>query len=95
VVDDFSSKTGLGKPFEVVETIDTNHFQMARCSTKGDQQYRAILAVLTQSVCTGLDANTKAMKEPYAAVMAASDGKATLSNKVKHLPAIQPPCDPL
>jgi hypothetical protein len=48
VVDDFSSKLGLSRPFERVGSIDTNHMQMARCRGHEDAQYRAILSVLRQ-----------------------------------------------
>ncbi|RYP42951.1 hypothetical protein DL770_011993 [Monosporascus sp. CRB-9-2] len=47
VVDDFSSKLDL-RPFETVESVDTNHMQMARCSDKTDEQYRKIVGVLKQ-----------------------------------------------
>ncbi|RYP36178.1 hypothetical protein DL767_003510 [Monosporascus sp. MG133] len=47
VVDDFSSKLDL-QPFETVESVDTNHMQMARCSDKTDEQYRKIVGVLKQ-----------------------------------------------
>jgi hypothetical protein len=50
VVDDFSSKIGLGPPFETVETLDANHMQMARCASKEDPQYRAIMGVLKQLI---------------------------------------------
>lgn len=49
VVDDLSSKIGLAG-IETVETIDADHRQMARCSTRSDQQYRAVFAVLRQFV---------------------------------------------
>ncbi|KAK6079549.1 hypothetical protein SCUP234_05718 [Seiridium cupressi] len=48
VVDGFSSKLGL--PTETVETIDANHMQMARCTDRGDEQYRSIFGVLRQFV---------------------------------------------
>ena len=48
VVDDFSSKLDLPRPLEVVESIDANHRQMARCSDRADPQYRAIAGVLQQ-----------------------------------------------
>jgi hypothetical protein len=41
VVDDFSSKLGLSRPFERVGSIDANHMQMARCRGHEDAQYRA------------------------------------------------------
>ncbi|KAF1936591.1 hypothetical protein EJ02DRAFT_459401 [Clathrospora elynae] len=46
VVDDFSSKLGLPRALETVESIDANHMQIARYSSKGDQGYRAISGVL-------------------------------------------------
>ncbi|KAK4207469.1 hypothetical protein QBC37DRAFT_444461 [Rhypophila decipiens] len=45
IVDDVSSKIGL-VGIETVETIDADHRQMARCSTRSDPQYRAVLGVL-------------------------------------------------
>ncbi|THW77844.1 hypothetical protein D6D18_09847, partial [Aureobasidium pullulans] len=44
VVDDFSSKLEL--PLETVESIDANHMQMARYSSRDDEGYRAISGVL-------------------------------------------------
>ncbi|OAL56153.1 hypothetical protein IQ07DRAFT_558137 [Pyrenochaeta sp. DS3sAY3a] len=46
VVDDFSSKLDLPRELETVESIDADHMQMARCSSRGDQGYRAISGVL-------------------------------------------------
>jgi len=46
VVDDFSSKLGLPPALETVESIDANHRQMARFSSKDDQGYRAIKNIL-------------------------------------------------
>jgi hypothetical protein len=45
-VDDFSSKLGLPRTLETIESIDANHMQMARYSSKDDQGYRAISGVL-------------------------------------------------
>jgi hypothetical protein len=52
VVDDFSSKLEL--PLETVESIDANHMQMARYSSRDDQGYRAISGVLKAIVRQGL-----------------------------------------
>jgi hypothetical protein len=46
VVDDFSSKLDLPRALETVESIDANHMQMARYSSRDDQGYRAISGVL-------------------------------------------------
>ncbi|KAH0359360.1 hypothetical protein KCU65_g10007, partial [Aureobasidium melanogenum] len=46
VVDDFSSKLDLPRTLETVESIDANHMQMARYSSRNDQDYRAIAGVL-------------------------------------------------
>ncbi|RDW69812.1 hypothetical protein BP6252_08832 [Coleophoma cylindrospora] len=46
VVDDFSSKLGLPRSIETVESINANHMQMVKCSDKRDLQYRAIVGVL-------------------------------------------------
>jgi hypothetical protein len=46
VVDDFSSKLDLPRGLETVESIDANHMQMARYSSRDDQGYRAISGVL-------------------------------------------------
>ena len=45
-MDDFSSKLDLPRTLEAVESIDANHMQMARYSSRDDQGYRAILSVL-------------------------------------------------
>lgn len=50
VVDDFSSKLDLPRPLETVESIDANHIQMVRCSSKEDARYRAISGVLKQYI---------------------------------------------
>ncbi|EMD67316.1 hypothetical protein COCSADRAFT_23711 [Bipolaris sorokiniana ND90Pr] len=46
VVDNFSSKLDLSREFETVESIDANHMQMARCTSRDDQVYRTISGVL-------------------------------------------------
>ncbi|USP73041.1 hypothetical protein yc1106_00315 [Curvularia clavata] len=46
VVDDYSSKLDLPRDVEIVESIDANHMQMARCSSRDDQVYRVISGVL-------------------------------------------------
>lgn len=46
MVGDFSSKLDLPRTIETVESIDANHMQMARCGSRDDAQYRAILGVL-------------------------------------------------
>jgi hypothetical protein len=46
VVDDFSSKLDLPRELETVESIDANHMQMARYTSRDDQGYRAISGVL-------------------------------------------------
>ncbi|KAG9514269.1 hypothetical protein KCU93_g9818, partial [Aureobasidium melanogenum] len=46
VVDDFSSKLDLPRALETVESIDANHMQMARYSSRDDEGYRAISGVL-------------------------------------------------
>jgi hypothetical protein len=45
-VDDFSSKLDLPRTLEIVESIDANHMQMARYSSKDDEGYRAISSIL-------------------------------------------------
>jgi tetratricopeptide (TPR) repeat protein len=47
-VDDFSSKLDLPRNLEIVESIDANHMEMARCHDRADPRYRAILGVLRQ-----------------------------------------------
>lgn len=46
VVDDYSSKLDLPKSQEVVDNLDANHMQMARCRDRSDPQYRFIFRVL-------------------------------------------------
>ena len=45
-MDDFSSKLDLPQAVETVESMDANHMQMARYSSRDDQGYRAIAGVL-------------------------------------------------
>ncbi|OTA70590.1 hypothetical protein K449DRAFT_15352 [Hypoxylon sp. EC38] len=47
VVDDYSSKLGLPSELEIVQSIDANHREMARCKNRNDPQYRDILSVLS------------------------------------------------
>lgn len=47
VVSDFSSKLGLPN-IETIESLDTDHRQMARCKDRSDENYRAIVGVLKQ-----------------------------------------------
>lgn len=47
VVDDDSSRLGI-TGIETIETIDADHRQMVRCSSRSDPQYRAVLGVLKQ-----------------------------------------------
>ncbi|KFZ14930.1 hypothetical protein V502_05841 [Pseudogymnoascus sp. VKM F-4520 (FW-2644)] len=54
VVDNFSSKLDLAREQETVETIDANHMEMARCSSRDDACYRQICGVLKQFIRTGL-----------------------------------------
>lgn len=74
VVDDFSSKLGLAKPHETVETIDANHMQMARCRTKDDSQYRAIVAVLRQLIRTGPGTNEAVVQTTLSSPAVPSSG---------------------
>ncbi|KAK5994162.1 FAD-dependent monooxygenase prx3 [Cladobotryum mycophilum] len=53
VVDDFSSKVDLPSTLETVESIDADHRQMVKCTSKDDDRYRAILGVLKQSIRSG------------------------------------------
>ncbi|KAK6362595.1 hypothetical protein TWF730_000052 [Orbilia blumenaviensis] len=54
VVNDFSSKLDLSREQETVESIDANHMEMARCSSKDDERYRQIHGVLKRFLRTGL-----------------------------------------
>jgi hypothetical protein len=54
VVDDFSSKLDLPRAIETVESIDADHMQMARCGSRDDARYRAIVGVLKKFVRSGL-----------------------------------------
>jgi hypothetical protein len=53
-VDNFSSKLDLARAQETVETIDANHMEMARCSSRDDVRYRQIYGVLKQFIRTEL-----------------------------------------
>jgi hypothetical protein len=50
VVDDFSSKLGLPRTLETVESIDANHMQIARYCSKDDPGYRAVSGVLKRFI---------------------------------------------
>ncbi|KFY07605.1 hypothetical protein V492_06991 [Pseudogymnoascus sp. VKM F-4246] len=54
VVDNFSSKLDLARELETVETMDANHMEMARCSSRDDACYRQICGVLKQFIRSGL-----------------------------------------
>ncbi|KAI8966751.1 TPR-like protein [Daldinia sp. FL1419] len=54
VVPDFSSKVGISEAFEVVETLDADHMQMARCTRPTDQLYSSLLKIIKQFVAGGL-----------------------------------------
>jgi hypothetical protein len=62
VVDDFSSKLDLPRTLETVESIDANHMQMARYSSKDDQGYRAISGVLKATIREGMDSGSPAQQ---------------------------------
>ena len=53
-MDDFSSKLDLARTQETVESMDANHMEMARCSSRDDAQYRQICGVLKQFLRKGL-----------------------------------------
>ena len=59
-----SSKLDLPREIETVESIDANHMQMARFSSKEDQGYRAISGVLAVFVRQKLE--TLQQPEPVA-----------------------------
>ncbi|KAK4163332.1 Alpha/Beta hydrolase protein [Cladorrhinum sp. PSN259] len=50
IVEDFSSKLGLPRNMETVETMDADHREMARCHDRSDPKYKAICEVLRQIV---------------------------------------------
>ncbi|KAM7206514.1 hypothetical protein V8F20_002640 [Naviculisporaceae sp. PSN 640] len=64
IVDDYSSKIGLGS-LECVETIDADHREIARCSSRSDPQYRAIFGVLNQFVHRTIQAAESKFFVPY------------------------------
>lgn len=45
-MDDFSSKLDLPRAQETVESIDANHMQMARFTSRDEQGYHAIRGIL-------------------------------------------------
>lgn len=55
VVNDFSSKLDLPLETETVESIDANHMQMARFSSREDHGYRAIRSILKSLVQNELE----------------------------------------
>ncbi len=73
MVDDFSSKLDLPRALETVESIDANHMQMARYSSRDDQGYRAISGVLKAFVRQGLESQ----QIPPAAVVDVADAACT------------------
>ena len=54
-MDNFSSKLDLPRELETVESIDTNHMQMARNYSKDEHSYRAISGILKSFVRQELD----------------------------------------
>ncbi|KAI0517818.1 TPR-like protein [Xylaria bambusicola] len=56
VVDDYSSK--IGSPiFETVESIDANHMEIARCTSRTDPRYEAIIGVIKQFMRSGISSD--------------------------------------
>lgn len=49
-MDKFSSKLGLAREQETVETIDANHMEMARCGSRDDECYRQICGLLKEFI---------------------------------------------
>lgn len=48
----------MGLPLlETVETIDANHMEMARCVSRNDSPYQAIVGVLKQFMGSGIASN--------------------------------------
>jgi tetratricopeptide (TPR) repeat protein len=80
-VDDFSSKLDLPRNFEVVESIDANHMELARCRDRADPRYRAILGVLRQfmqnQVLCGNSRPRDMPSRPHETLMAATQAPVT------------------
>jgi hypothetical protein len=64
VVDDFSSILDLPRVLETVESIDANHMQMARCRSRDDAHYRAILGILKQFIREEAPTKQTALADP-------------------------------
>ena len=52
VVDNFSSKLGIPM-LETVDSLDSDHMQMARCNERSDESYRFISGVLKRFLRRG------------------------------------------
>jgi len=78
VVDDFSSKLDLPEALETVETINANHMQMARCSDKSDEHYRAILGILKRFVRSCQADRDRTGTQLTTAVTTTDNGQATV-----------------
>lgn len=64
-MDDFSSKLDLPRALETVESIDANHMQMVRYSSREDYGYRAICGVLKATIREGMDRGSLACQVRY------------------------------
>ena len=73
MVDDFSSKLGLPQSLETVESINANHMQMARCSKKSDELYRAMVGILTAFLGDSQLDSDKARTQPARVAIAIDD----------------------
>jgi hypothetical protein len=58
VVDDFSSKLDLPRALETIESIDADHMQMVRYSSRGDEGYRAIFSIFKGYISNELEIQT-------------------------------------
>ncbi|RYP52458.1 hypothetical protein DL768_002381 [Monosporascus sp. mg162] len=107
VVDDFSSKVGLPRPIETVESIDANHMDIARCGDKSDIQYRAIVGVLKQFILTQMPYNRESRFQESALATASAtrvigqvraaqdEAELSQSNTLKNKLFIQKTCQKL
>ncbi|OAF98490.1 uncharacterized protein CC84DRAFT_520216 [Paraphaeosphaeria sporulosa] len=63
VMNDFSSKLDFPQTLETVESINVDHMQMARYSSRDDEGYRAILSVFRGYISNELRSKAKARIE--------------------------------
>jgi hypothetical protein len=91
VVEDWSSKCDLPRSLEVVESMDANHMQMARSSSKDDPRYEVISAVLRQYIrkhLPAVSANSHARYLGDASLLEVSNSTVSAADVMPSIPTV-------